>query len=117
MPQRTRHRVSLNILAWAMTGESRASRNLRTIIPDIQAMMRIQVEWDVLGKDGGVDEWEKMNIVSWVRINCADDIVDDSLTPEFQMRVQNNARVADIALKRSLAFQSIHALAWYEHAR
>ena len=28
MPQRTRHRVSLNALAWAMTGDSRASRNL-----------------------------------------------------------------------------------------
>ncbi|WP_295456908.1 replication initiation protein [uncultured Thiodictyon sp.] len=117
MPQRTRHQVSLNALAWAMTGDSRASRNLRTIIPDIKAMMQILVEWDVLGEDGGVDEWEGMTIVSWVRINRADDIVDYSFTPEFQVRVQNNARVAEIALKRQLAFRSIHALALYEHTR
>jgi hypothetical protein len=117
MPQRTRHQVNLNALAWAMTGDSRASRNLRTIIPDIKAMMQILVEWDVLGEDGGVDEWEGMTIVSWVRINRADDIVDYSFTPEFQMRVQSNARVAEIALKRQLAFRSIHALALYEHAR
>lgn len=117
MPQRTRHQVSLNALAWAMTGDSRASRNLRTIIPDIKAMMQILVEWDVLGEDGGVDEWEGMTIVSWVRINRADDIVDYSFTPEFQARVQNNARVAEIALKRQLAFRSIHALTLYEHTR
>lgn len=117
MPQRTRHQVSLNALAWAMTGDSRASRNLRTIIPDIQAMMRILVEWDVLGEDGRVDEWEGMNIVSWVRINGVDGVVDYSFTPEFQSRVQNNVKVAEIALKRQLAFRSIHALALYEHAR
>jgi len=117
MPQRTRHQVSLNALAWAMTGDSRASRNLRTIIPDIKAMMQILVEWDVLGEDGGVEEWEGMTIVSWVRINRTDDIVYYSFTPEFQVRVQNNVRVAEIALKRQLAFRSIHALALYEHTR
>jgi plasmid replication initiation protein len=117
MPQRTRHQVSLNALAWAMTGDSRASPNLRTIIPDIEAMMQILVEWDVLGEDGGVEEWEGMTIVSWVRINRADDIVYYSFTPEFQVRVQNNVRVAEIALKRQLAFRSIHALALYEHTR
>ena len=117
MPQRTRHQVSLNTLAWAMTGDSRASRNLRTIIPDLKAMMQILVEWDVLGEDGGVEEWEGMTIVSWIRINRADDIVYYSFTPEFQARVQNNVRVAEIALKRQLAFRSIHALALYEHTR
>ena len=80
-------------------------------------MMQILVEWDVLREDGGVEEWEGMTIVSWVRINRADDIVYYSFTPEFQVRVQNNVRVAEIALKRQLAFRSIHALALYEHTR
>jgi hypothetical protein len=100
-----------------MTGDSRASRNLRTIIPDLKAMMQILVEWDVLGEDGGVEEWEGMTIVSWIRINRADDTVYYSFTPEFQLRVQGNVRVAEIALKRQLAFRSIHALALYEHTR
>ena len=116
MPQRTRHRVSLNALAWAMTGDRKASRNLRTLIPDLHAMRQILVKWDVLGEDGGLGGWEGM-LIPWLEISPEDGVVDYRFTPKFQACVARNGKAADIALRLQLVFRSVHTLALYEYTR
>lgn len=116
MADTTQHQLSLNALAWAMTGDARVTRNLRGIVADLKKMMTQVVEWDTLGEDGGSGEWEATVLVPWIRIR-RDGMVLFRFTPEFQARLMQDLRSVEIALAAPLEFRSVYTLALYEHVR
>lgn len=109
LPYADTHSLSADDICQTLGYES---KNIRHLKSSLKGLMTTVVEWNILGKDDGVEEWQASTLLA--NAGLTNGVFTYSYSPYLREKLYNPEYYAKISLSLQNNFKSTHSLALYE---